>query len=195
MTRSAVPLRERRLKKAWTQEHLADAAGVGLRTVQRLESGHPARAETLLAIAAALDVEAGSLVAAAPSTRAGLLRTTPLLVMETIDDAVAEARAMGFDIVETGDPGCVGLGAGRSHKILATRTHIAAVHGEAIATALVGRVVDYLHVVDLDAFVARRGGLDGAPVVTGHGTREVVLTTRTGAMIVAELLRETQESR
>lgn len=190
MTRSTAPLRERRLKKAWTQEHLAEAAGVGLRTVQRLESGHPARAETLLAIAAALDVEAGSLVAAAPSTRAGLLRTTPILVLETIEAAVEEARTMGFDIVETGDPGCVGLGAGRSHKILATRAHVAAVHGEDAASALVGRVVDYLHVADLDAFVARCGGLDGPPVVTGYGTREAVLATRTGSMIVAELRRD-----
>lgn len=190
MTRSTAPLRERRLKKAWTQEHLADAAGVGLRTVQRLESGHPARVETLLALAAALDVEAGSLVAPPSSTRAGLLRTTPMLVLETIQAAVEEARTMGFDIVETGDPGCVGLGAGRSHKILATRAHVAAVHGEDVASALVGRVVDYLHVADLDAFVARRGGLDAVPVATGYGTREAVLANRTGSMIVAELLRD-----
>lgn len=189
MTRSTAPLRERRLKKAWTQEHLAEAAGVGLRTVQRLESGHPARAETLLALAAALDVEAESLLASASSPRSGLLRTTPMLVLETIDAAVADARAMGFDVVETGDPGCVGLGAGRSHRILATRAHVAAVHGEGVAAAVVGRVVDYLHVADLDAFAARRGGLDGEAVVTAYGTREMVFSTAAGPAIAAELLR------
>ncbi len=46
-------LRERR---SWTQEHLAAAAKISPRTVQRIEDGSPASAETLLALAAALDV-------------------------------------------------------------------------------------------------------------------------------------------
>ncbi|MGO1539883.1 MAG: helix-turn-helix domain-containing protein [Leucobacter sp.] len=33
---------ELRQERGWTQERLADEAGVGLRTVQRLEAGHDA---------------------------------------------------------------------------------------------------------------------------------------------------------
>ncbi|MBO9712745.1 helix-turn-helix transcriptional regulator [Sphingomonas sp.] len=43
--------------KAWTQEHLAEAAGVSVRTVQRLEAGKGFASETALAVAAALDVD------------------------------------------------------------------------------------------------------------------------------------------
>ena len=45
-----------RESKSWTQEHLATAAGVSLRTIQRMESDGSASAESRLAIAAALGV-------------------------------------------------------------------------------------------------------------------------------------------
>lgn len=47
---------ELRLELGWTQERLADEAGVGLRTVQRLEAGHDASSETLTLVADALRV-------------------------------------------------------------------------------------------------------------------------------------------
>lgn len=50
-------IRSLREARAWTQAHLADAAGVSLRTIQRLESVHSCSPETLLALAAALDVD------------------------------------------------------------------------------------------------------------------------------------------
>jgi transcriptional regulator with XRE-family HTH domain len=50
-------LRALRDLKAWTQEELASAAGVGLRTVQRMEGGDAPNPETLKALAAAFDVE------------------------------------------------------------------------------------------------------------------------------------------
>jgi DNA-binding XRE family transcriptional regulator len=52
------PAGVRRLRetKAWTQEHLATAAGVSLRTIQRMEADGSASAESRLAIAAALGV-------------------------------------------------------------------------------------------------------------------------------------------
>ena len=52
-------LRERR---AWSQEHLAAASGLNVRTIQRIESTGPASLETLNALAAAFDVEVGDLV-------------------------------------------------------------------------------------------------------------------------------------
>jgi transcriptional regulator with XRE-family HTH domain len=47
---------ELREEHGWTQERLASASGVGLRTIQRLESGHDASLETLSLVANALRV-------------------------------------------------------------------------------------------------------------------------------------------
>jgi len=49
-------IRQLREHRAWTQEHLAEAAGITVRTVQRAESGQGMTAETLTAIAGAFDV-------------------------------------------------------------------------------------------------------------------------------------------
>ncbi|MGB3627133.1 MAG: helix-turn-helix transcriptional regulator [Henriciella sp.] len=46
-----------REERHWSQEHLAELAGVGVRTVQRLETGEPASQETLKALAAAFNVD------------------------------------------------------------------------------------------------------------------------------------------
>ena len=51
-----------RLEKAWTQDHLARAAGVATRTVQRAERWGRCSAETVLALAAALDVDVTQLL-------------------------------------------------------------------------------------------------------------------------------------
>lgn len=60
--------RERRAR-AWSQEHLALAAGVNMRTVQRVERGSPCSGETVQALAGALDLDAGALASAAPFAR------------------------------------------------------------------------------------------------------------------------------
>jgi len=49
-------VRKLREAKSWTQEHLASAAGVSLRTIQRMEADGSASAESRLAVAAALGV-------------------------------------------------------------------------------------------------------------------------------------------
>ena len=54
-------IRALREARAWTQAHLADAAGLSLRTVQRLETLHSCSPETLLALASALDIDVRSL--------------------------------------------------------------------------------------------------------------------------------------
>ena len=50
-----------REERLWSQEHLADLAGVGLRTVQRIENGDPASRDSVMALAAAFNVEAAAL--------------------------------------------------------------------------------------------------------------------------------------
>lgn len=54
-------IKELRDRRGWTQNHLADAAELSLRTVQRIEGQHGHSAETLMAISAALDVDARDL--------------------------------------------------------------------------------------------------------------------------------------
>lgn len=49
-------VRELRERKGWSQEILAEAAGLGVRTIQRIESQGGASKESVLCIAAALDV-------------------------------------------------------------------------------------------------------------------------------------------
>ncbi len=52
----ATNVRALREHKTWTQEHLAQVADVTHRTIQRVESGDGASAETLLALASAFDL-------------------------------------------------------------------------------------------------------------------------------------------
>lgn len=42
--------------RGWTQEHLAEASGLSVRTIQRIEAGEPPAQETLLALAATFDL-------------------------------------------------------------------------------------------------------------------------------------------
>jgi transcriptional regulator with XRE-family HTH domain len=70
-------LRQLRDAKCWSQEHLASAAGLSLRTIQRMESDGAASAESKLAVAAALQVpvailspQADHAAPASPASRA-----------------------------------------------------------------------------------------------------------------------------
>ena len=49
-------IKKLRESRSWTQEHLANASGVSLRTIQRIEADGSASAESRLSIAAALGV-------------------------------------------------------------------------------------------------------------------------------------------
>lgn len=51
-----------REERHWSQEHLAELAGIGLRTVQRIENGEQASRDSLTALAAAFNVEAMALM-------------------------------------------------------------------------------------------------------------------------------------
>ncbi len=53
----AAKIRRWREERHWSQEHLAGLAGIGLRTLQRIETGEPASGESLKALAAAFNVD------------------------------------------------------------------------------------------------------------------------------------------
>ena len=63
-------LKKLREEKSWSQEHLAEAAGLSLRTVQRAEADGNASPETKMALAATLGVDAAQLTAAEDPGRA-----------------------------------------------------------------------------------------------------------------------------
>jgi uncharacterized glyoxalase superfamily protein PhnB/DNA-binding XRE family transcriptional regulator len=99
-------IRSLRERKAWTQEHLAGAAHISPRTVQRAEEGVMS-AETKSAIAGALDVAVEAL---APQTKPSWPDITPVLVYEDSKAAFSWLmKAFGFEAREkvTGPDGQV----------------------------------------------------------------------------------------
>lgn len=92
-------IRSLRTRKAWTQEHLASAAQLSARTVQRAEEGVMS-AETRAAIAGALDVPVETLAPAREPPQ-GWPRIVPVLFYEDSRAAVEWlVRAFGFEIRE-----------------------------------------------------------------------------------------------
>lgn len=63
LTPNAARVRELRCASWWTQAELAKRAGVRRETVGNVENGRPARPDSILKIAAALNVDEKSLVA------------------------------------------------------------------------------------------------------------------------------------
>lgn len=51
-----IKIKRWREERHWSQEHLADLAGIGTRTLQRIENGGPASKDTVMALAAAFNV-------------------------------------------------------------------------------------------------------------------------------------------
>lgn len=70
MTINAEQVRSLRDSRGWSQEHLAEVAGLSLRTIQRVESEGRGSRETRLSLAAAFDVPLGRLAASGPNDSA-----------------------------------------------------------------------------------------------------------------------------
>ena len=61
MTVDAQTLLALRTERAWSQEHLAEIAGLNLRTIQRIEKSGTASLQSTKALAAAFDLDVGDL--------------------------------------------------------------------------------------------------------------------------------------
>lgn len=70
-------IKQLRQAKGWTQQHFADASGLSLRTIQRIERDGNAGRETLLALCATLEVEQAQL-SVIPQVRDDQLQPTDL---------------------------------------------------------------------------------------------------------------------
>lgn len=77
-------LRQLREQRAWSQEQLAEVAGLSVRTVQRIESGSAASPETRMALATALGV--GPVDLCAPSGPQAGEAGTPLGQGKPLDE-------------------------------------------------------------------------------------------------------------
>jgi transcriptional regulator with XRE-family HTH domain len=62
-------IRELREARCWSQAHLADAAALNVRTVQRIEAGEACSYETMMSLAAALGIDVAILEPGAPAKR------------------------------------------------------------------------------------------------------------------------------
>lgn len=59
---NAQKIKQLRLDKSWTQQHLADACGLSMRTIQRVERYGNASKETLMALAAVFETSQNDLL-------------------------------------------------------------------------------------------------------------------------------------
>lgn len=55
-------IKERRIRNGWSQEHLAEVAGLSARTVQRIEAGRKPGLDSLQALAAVFDTDTATLI-------------------------------------------------------------------------------------------------------------------------------------
>jgi len=78
ITPDAAKIKRWRTERGWSQEHLAELAGVGLRTIQRIENGENASRDSLTALAAAFNVDVMALALDAKSEAARMVRAEQL---------------------------------------------------------------------------------------------------------------------
>jgi transcriptional regulator with XRE-family HTH domain len=81
-----------RLKRGWSQQQLADASGLNVRTIQRIEAGHPASTESLKSLGAVFEVDFSTLSQEPPMTP-----TTDVLLEKQEEEAFRYVRNLrGF---------------------------------------------------------------------------------------------------
>ncbi len=85
-------IRSWREQRAWSQEHLAEVSGLGLRTIQRIESTGNASYESARALAAVLELDVARLRVAEPSARQ--VRGRRVWLRRPIFGALAAAAAI-----------------------------------------------------------------------------------------------------
>lgn len=63
---NASRLKQERNKRAWSQEHLAEVTGLGLRTIQRIESSGMASNESIASIATVFEMTVAQFIVETP---------------------------------------------------------------------------------------------------------------------------------
>jgi transcriptional regulator with XRE-family HTH domain len=73
---NAIKIKSLRTQRNWTQQHLADACAISLRTVQRVERYGNASKDTLMGLTAVFELESSDLVVA----------SEPVVIIEKVVD-------------------------------------------------------------------------------------------------------------
>ncbi len=119
-----------------------------------------------------------------------VLRVTPLMVRPDITPVLSRYEALGFERVETGDAGCVGLRAGHTAVIVASVGFMSGDFDPRHTARLAGRTIEYIHVPSVDRAKGRLA--PGATVLqdvrTRGGTRELLVEDGGDLFILAEKL-------
>lgn len=130
--------------RAWPQDHLAEVAGLSLRTIQRVEADGTASAETKMAIASAFGVAPEDLTSKPPSERSVSLCASP---------GVALGVAFGFAGIAIGAiSACIGVASGSNTAFEAGLAYGLIGLGSGFGCALIGTVSNrYWHPRRVDA--------------------------------------------
>jgi transcriptional regulator with XRE-family HTH domain len=78
-------IKSQRTERNWTQQHLADACGVSLRTIQRVERYGNAANETVMALASVFQIEQSEII----------IPDTPVVEVTPVNDGAA-SKVMTF---------------------------------------------------------------------------------------------------
>lgn len=140
--------KDARLRLAWSQEDLAGACGVSVRTIQRIEQGGAASPKTVKALCAGLRLPLFEFLkpAESPVSDAPIKRITPLMILADIQPTIARYLKMGFGLIETEDEGCVGLKAGNTSLIVVSESYMSGDFTKETAAMLRNKTIPYIYV-------------------------------------------------
>lgn len=117
-----------------------------------------------------------------------VLRVTPMQVLPDIVPSLRRYEALGFERVDSGDAGCVGLRAGETALILASVQFMSGDYDAVVTDRLTGQTIPYIHVESVAQASARLRPV--AMVVhdvwTHYGTRELLVDDEGDLFILAE---------
>jgi hypothetical protein len=110
-----------------------------------------------------------------------------MTVLADISSALERYQSLGFERIESGDPGCIGMQAGQTAVILATTAYLRGDFEAGLVARLAGQTFPYIHVSSVDG---ARAELPTATVLqdvqTRGGTRESVMDDGGHLFILAE---------
>ena len=115
-------------------------------------------------------------------------RVTPLTVLPDIGMAVQQYVDLGFEPVDTGNPECVGLRAGSTYLLLATKAYMERQFRPWTVALLVNRTTPYIYVASLDEAKARLSPTTAVVEQSSvrDGCREAVVETDGQYFLLAE---------
>jgi ethanolamine utilization microcompartment shell protein EutS len=126
----------------------------------------------------------------ATPTATPVLRVTPLMVLSDIRPSMIRYQDLGFERVDSGHDGCMGMRAGDTSVILASDAFMSSDFDADHIARLVGHTIKYIHVTSVEH--AKRRLSANAHILqevrTRGGTREALVNDDGDVLILAERL-------